>query len=294
MRVALVVCVLAGTANADDAKQLFDEGKQLAAHASYREACEKFGKSYDLDPALGTMLNFADCEEHLGHLARAWQLFEAGAERADHDRDAVRAQYARDRAASLVVRTGEVVVKIADRGLDRIVLTIAGRRVSAGAEVHERVDPGDVEVVANAPERRFATTAHVAAGKSNVVEVPVLAFAGAEPERRRSWKIAAASLGGAGLASGVFSAVLITLAVRRYDQAFSSGQCGAVGCTPEGTREVNNARDTADLSTVFFVGAAALAAAGVTVWFLAPKDGSVEIAPTAKGNDVGVALRARF
>src|SRR5664279_1330441 len=78
VRIALLAIVLsAGVASADSAKdrsaraaKLFEEGRDLARVANYQDACDHFAQSYELDPAAGTAVNFADCQEHLGHLAR--------------------------------------------------------------------------------------------------------------------------------------------------------------------------------------------------------------------------------
>jgi len=281
MRLALaILCLAAAVARADSdaerAAKLFEEGKDLAAHARYQEACDRFAKSYDLDPAFGTGLNFADCQEHLGHLARAWQLFDASAATAEHKHDGVRAQYARDRADALAARLGEIVIRVADPDLKRIHITIGGRHVATAAEVHERADPGDVEIVAQAPERRFATTAHVAAKATTTIDVPVLeraagaaAPASAPAGKKRGWVIASLTLGGASAGAAVFGAVMGIAAARRYNDAFARGECYSTPsgdvCNTDGLARVANAHDAANLSTGLFVGSALLAGAAVIV-----------------------------
>jgi hypothetical protein len=57
------------------ARTLFEDGIAAAEAGDYAAACPKFTRSYQLDPAVGTLLNIADCEEHLGHPATAWARY---------------------------------------------------------------------------------------------------------------------------------------------------------------------------------------------------------------------------
>jgi cytochrome c-type biogenesis protein CcmH/NrfG len=73
----LALCV-APRAYADTepaAEALFEAGRTLMKGGDVEQACAKFRESHRLEPAPGTRLNLALCEESLGNLARAWQLF---------------------------------------------------------------------------------------------------------------------------------------------------------------------------------------------------------------------------
>jgi hypothetical protein len=78
---ALLV-VLAGAAtaaaqpNAAAAEALFRAGRDASQRGDVQTACTKYRESYRLDPALGTLLNIAVCEETLGELASAWQHYQ--------------------------------------------------------------------------------------------------------------------------------------------------------------------------------------------------------------------------
>src|SRR5512144_2754687 len=66
---------LSTPARADDnaaAEALFQQAKTLTEQQRYEEACPKFAASYKLDKTLGTLLNLADCEEHVDRIATAW------------------------------------------------------------------------------------------------------------------------------------------------------------------------------------------------------------------------------
>lgn len=57
------------------AEALFEQARAAMADGKYDIACARFRDSDKLDPAVGTRLNLADCEEHRGHVATAWSLF---------------------------------------------------------------------------------------------------------------------------------------------------------------------------------------------------------------------------
>jgi len=79
----LIVPVPAAAQNQDAAaaEVLFRNGRAAADAGDYAAACAMFHESERLDPALGTLLNIADCEERLGHLATAWTAYEEVAQR---------------------------------------------------------------------------------------------------------------------------------------------------------------------------------------------------------------------
>lgn len=72
---AFLLFFLPALAFAEDAETLFREGRAAADEGNYLVACPKFEESYKLDPAPGTLLNLADCEENRGQLVKAWQHF---------------------------------------------------------------------------------------------------------------------------------------------------------------------------------------------------------------------------
>ena len=124
--------------------KLFEEGRELAKQNKFAEACDKFEKSYALDAGVGTELNLADCQEHLGHFAAAWRMFDEAAQRLAPE--PVRQKFARDRADVLATKLGTVTVKLADPNVAGISVTIGGRGVKPQAEITERVDPGTIAV----------------------------------------------------------------------------------------------------------------------------------------------------
>ena len=62
------------------ADALFQKGREAADKGDFATAAAKFAESQRLDPAPGTLLNLADCEEHLGQTASAWEHYKRAAE----------------------------------------------------------------------------------------------------------------------------------------------------------------------------------------------------------------------
>ena len=76
----VILLVMPSAALADDrliaqADALFEQGRRAADAGDYAVACAKFDASRRIDPAPGTVLNLADCEQARGELARAWRDF---------------------------------------------------------------------------------------------------------------------------------------------------------------------------------------------------------------------------
>src|SRR5260370_31320880 len=71
---------LAATADAQEtraqrADRLFNEANKLADAGDFAAACPKYEESNQLDPAIGTGFNLADCYEHIGRTGTALILF---------------------------------------------------------------------------------------------------------------------------------------------------------------------------------------------------------------------------
>src|SRR5687768_5789067 len=54
------------------AEALYRAGRDAAKKGDWEKACAQFAESQRLDPAPGTLLNLADCEERRGLIASAW------------------------------------------------------------------------------------------------------------------------------------------------------------------------------------------------------------------------------
>lgn len=180
------IVLLRGVANAESAgvaaaQALFDQAKRLMAADNYAEACPKLEESQRLDPALGTVLNLADCYEKEGRLASAWSRFvEAqGIAHAGGHPDAE--NVARDRAALLSGQLSKLVIDVENaEATPGVEITRDGVVVgSAQWGVPIPADAGTHVLRATAPgRRRWETKVEVGAGAAIVtVRMPVL-----EPE----------------------------------------------------------------------------------------------------------------
>jgi len=182
MRPIVVIAVLTAvaspaTANPKDpeaAKQLFVAGRTLHDQHKYLEACVLFERSYELDPAVGTRLNLAECAERAHKPREAWLLWMSAAEEFDRASDP-RAKFAHDHADALAPELGTIVVRVARPRTRGLALRIGDRKVEPAKTVIERVDAGTVHIKATAPRREpFETEITVATGEEVTVDVPKL------------------------------------------------------------------------------------------------------------------------
>lgn len=313
MRFATIVIVtlaLATAARADkESSRLFEEGKELSRQGKYQEACDRFARSYELEAATGTQVNMADCEEHLGHVARAWSLFDAAANRSDREDNGVRAQYARRRATALLPRLGAIVVAI-EAPDENMQVTVAGREYIPGPEIRAYVDPGEIEIRVQQPGKLFKKSIRVGAGESTQVNVPRLtngsqggdtvavATTTSSGGKKRSWVIGAAVLGATGAGALGTAAVLTILSSRGYGDTFADGECmhtpRGPECTPDGLERVASARRVANIATGVAIGGTVVVVGAVIVYALAPKSSSVEVAPAVSDGGASVTLSGRW
>jgi hypothetical protein len=103
----LFSCLLSGVALARgperdsvaQAEVLFRSGKEADARGDLETACSKFAESQALDPAVGTLLNLADCESRSGKTHEAIEHYQAA--RAEMTPDDPRRRFASDQIAAL-------------------------------------------------------------------------------------------------------------------------------------------------------------------------------------------------
>ncbi|WP_394839412.1 hypothetical protein LVJ94_21230 [Pendulispora rubella] len=231
------------------AEALFQSARQALAHGDVDTACERFAESERLDPAPGTLINLADCEERRGRIATAWQEF----------RDAVpmfrtgddRIAYAEKRARNLEARVPHVVLTLATRVNG---VTIHRDDVELGTAtlgVSLPIDPGRHRFVVRAPGREErAVEVDIVQGQSLTVtleaaratpaaKAPVATPATPPPQAgprprdggssQATWGYVAAGVGGAALITGIVATVGIAGAASSYKDHCRDGICDGDG-----------------------------------------------------------------
>ncbi len=156
------------------AESLFQEGRKLMDAKRYSEACPKFAASQKLGPALGTLLNLADCYEKNNQLASAWARFHEAIALAQRLGRSNREQTARERADKLEPRLIKLTILSRSSAVD---VKLDGNPVERGAlGTPIPVDAGKHTVEASAKGKKpFSTTIDVTEKvRAPSVEIPVL------------------------------------------------------------------------------------------------------------------------
>jgi hypothetical protein len=247
------------------AEALFREGRALSDAGDIAGACAKFRESARLDPAVGTTFNIADCEERLGHLARAWTLFGEVTQRlpSSDKRHAV----AQKRAAALEPRLPKLSIRLGAGA------PAGSRVVRDGVELGSAslgsalpVDPGEHLVVVSAPGRadkqfkviiseREIRALEVEPGPVEASKASVPAPKGAtselSPPRERRSPVLGYVVGGIGVAGLVTGAVAGALVLQR--KSVVDERCVNKLCDDEGLAAAESGKTFGIVTTVGFV-----------------------------------------
>lgn len=278
--VALVVVALARPAQAADDRTLeadrrFTEARALVDAGKYAAACPLYARSLELDPAIGTEFNLADCQEHVGQLASAWRHFRDVESTAHRVGKADREASAKQRADALEAKLGRIVVTM-PAGVAAESVTLDGaplERLDLETPGGARAEPG-AHVIAVTAEGRPRWSAPVTVRAQAVATVrayPPAAPAAPPPAPSRTQRHVALGLGVLGVAGlAVGSAAGI---VSLVNHGSASDQCAVpTACgSRDGVAAWDRATAAGTVSTIgFAVGAAAVAAATV-LWLTAPR-----------------------
>jgi len=160
------------------AQALFDQARELIRQGKFAEACPKFQESNRLDPGIGTQFNLADCYEQSGRVASAWAAFLEVASQARATGQAEREKAATKRAEKLQARLPRLAINVPEAsktpGLE---IRRNGMLVgSAQWGTPVAVDPGEIELTANAPGKQtLRQTLRAEEGKTTSYNLPLLA-----------------------------------------------------------------------------------------------------------------------
>ncbi len=135
------------------AEEAFYEGRELMEEERYDEACEAFSRAFEFDPAPGTLLNLALCEESLGDLATAHATYLEAAELAAIEDDETREQAGLDRAEELEPRLSRLKIELMGDIPEDLEIIKGGEDITDKLGEAQPVDPGEHELEATAPGR---------------------------------------------------------------------------------------------------------------------------------------------
>ncbi len=255
------------------AEALFAQGREAMKQGDFETARAKLLESQALDPAPGTVLNLAECEEKVGKLAQAWQHWRQTLELLPPGDS--RTEYVRGRLKAIEPTVPQLVLRLPPH-------PPAGIRVRRGdVEVGEAslgsplpVDPGPTEVVVTAPgfePGRYHLELHERELRELSVNVgptvPLPPAAEANPWRTTGWVA-----GGVGLAGLGLGAVTGGLAIDRNNALndLCTPGPGRV-CHGDWSSVANAGRTYATISTASFIAGAVLLGAGASLALTHPK-----------------------
>lgn len=312
--VPALLCVAAeARAGSAEAEAAFRDGRKAVQAGDWATACVKFAESERLEPAPGTLLNLADCEDHTGKLVSAHEHFgvaASGFPRGDSRRAIALARegqldkriprltlrLAPTAPSDAVVRQGDAVLPasvlgspmLVDPGQVPIVVVAAGRAdrpytltLKEGDQVEQTLDVGQAAPAPSAPPP-VAT-----------VPAPEVALAPAPPATwhgRRTLGFVVGAVGVAGLATGAVTGLLA------LDCASTvKSHCPDSACDPQGLDAASQGRWLAPTSTVAFIAGGVLLAGGAYLVLAGGTSApSAALAPTIGPQSGGAVLRGTF
>jgi hypothetical protein len=288
----------ATAARASDAERLFREGRTAMEAGDLARACPKFAESEKLDPAPGTLLSLADCEERARSFVKArehYQLAASGFPKKDPRRAFAtgRAQALEKRVAHVTlrlaadappdasVRLGEAVVPRSDLGTStaidpgdvQVKVSAPGRKDNAFIVTFAEGETKDVPCELGALEAARASDAPLTTGPSAAAGEDRISTSSSDPRRTVSYVLL-----GVGAASLIVGGVSGVLAAGKASTV--KDHCDASSaCDQEGVDAASSGRFLAPLSTVTLIAGAVLAGAGAYFFFASAK--GHEAPPTA-------------
>jgi len=242
------------------------KGRAAVQQGDYKTACPLFAESSRLDIKVGTLLNLADCEEHVGQLAEALQHWQQAVQlgKATQDR---RTTEARSRIAALEGRVPRLTVRLSSNTPTSAIVTRDG--VALGGPtlgVPLPLNPGEhvVEVQASGHEpKKFNIT--LAEGESKQLEVsvgpalptpapePVIPTSpsqpGPAPETDNTLAYVFGGIGVAGVVVGSITGAMLINKNRTID-----AQCNENNqCSDKGLAAVDDAKGLVPISNVAWI-----------------------------------------
>lgn len=297
------------------AESLFSQGRAFLLAGELEKSCEAFSASQKLDPAAGTLLNWARCLELRGLTASAWSTYasaEALAARLKQPERVAAAQKAKDRLAPFVPHVvieleeeqkearveldGTILLSdvlglplAIDPGLHRLVVSLDSSKISREFEIgpeHSANEPLLLRLEVPRRTPTSLTTVTEAPPSTSTVEAKPAPSSPNPQPTPSSWLTPA---GWTSVGVGVvITALGVGLVVDSYSRA-SSAACSSEGyCTDAGLATRASARES--LVWGYVVGGAGLAISSVGVTLLSLSPERARVALTVRGGQHGAGL----
>jgi hypothetical protein len=276
-------------ARAADAERLFREGRAAMEAGDLLHACPKFAESEKLDPAPGTLLSLADCEERAKSLIKAREHYLLAA--SGFPKKDPRRAFAAGRAQSLEKRTAHLVLHLPAGAPPETTVRIGDTVVPhSDLGTATTMDPVESRVTVSAPGRKdnvlvislvegetkdVVCDLGAAVEAARVVTAPVAPVVGPEraapaPNAADPRRTVAYVLLGVGAASLIAGGVTGVLAASKASTV--KDHCDASNaCDQDGVDAAASGRFLAPFSTVTVIAGAALAGAGVYFYLASTK-----------------------
>jgi hypothetical protein len=260
------------------AEALFHAGRTLVDQGKYAEACPKFDESEKLDPAAGTLINLADCNEHVGKLAVAWEEWQEALDMLAPGDD--RIPETKRRFAAIDARVPRLVLHLTTPSSSARVVR-DGVDLGGAFDVPLPMDPGKHAIHIVEPSHDDATydvtlaeketkKIDVAMGKEKgdegVVTKPKPPIVDATPSddpgasrRKIAWIVG--GVGVVALGVGVVGGL-----VALHDKSVVDGECPSNACSQKGYDAAQSGHKWATVSTIATIGG--VAAIGVSIVLL--------------------------
>lgn len=298
-------------ADAAVADQLFKQAKDLLKEGKVAEACERFRESYETDPALGSLMNLADCLERDGRIASAYGRWGEAAELAQRKQDD-RLDFTRQRRDALKSKLSFLTVQVSGSGEGLSVYRGNTKLTSGAFGIALPTDPGEAVVqVVRGDSVLWERKVQLKEAESATVLVDLGEIARVNPppvkkrvdQRERGtgqgeaqesfWntqRIAGFAVMGAGVVGAAIGFTFGGLAASKsgdIDEGCTSGDTRF--CTNAGREAVDEAKTFADVSTYTLIASGIVAAVGLTVFVTAPSAAAeLEDRASAPGFRVGL------
>lgn len=276
------------------AETLFFTARGLMEAGRYAEACAKLNESYRLDPAAGTLLNLAVCNEKIGKIASAWGEFRDSIAEARRANRPDREQLATERVKVLEPELPFLTIKVPAevRAISGLEITRNGNPLQAAAwDTDLPVDPGRVEVVETAPGYKpktlFVSVANKEHATLNAEALELAPIVRPPPPFWTTKREIGAALFGAGLVAagvGTYFGIQAINDKKSSDSNCPNDAAGQQRCTQTGVNSMNSAITEAWVSDITIGVGAAAALVGVYLFATgAPREAPATPGTLGKG-----------